>query len=77
MTADNFFVSIDLAVKLLEKDLFLIGTLKKNKPYIPKEFLPHRVKFILKDIKFEVDDKKVFYFSREKLIRVYLASMVE
>jgi hypothetical protein len=35
VTTDNFFTSVSLAEKLLEKNLTLVGTLRKNKPDIP------------------------------------------
>ena len=38
MTCDNWFTSIELAEKLWERNLTLVGTLKKNKPHIPPEF---------------------------------------
>lgn len=44
ITTDNFFTSIELANKLLDRNLTLCGTLRKNKPYIPKELLPARYK---------------------------------
>ena len=41
ITADNFFISVNLAKMLWQIGLFLVGTLRKNKGEIPKEFLPH------------------------------------
>ena len=41
ITADNFFISFDLAKKLWQIGLFLVGTLRKNKAEIPNEFLPN------------------------------------
>lgn len=40
ITTDNFFTSLPLADKLLEKEMTLCGTLRKNEPYIPEELLP-------------------------------------
>lgn len=40
ITTDNFFTSLDLADKLLERNLSLCGTLRRNKTFIPKELLP-------------------------------------
>jgi len=37
ITVDNFFTSISLANKLFEKNLTLLGTLRKNRKGIPKE----------------------------------------
>ena len=53
ITADNFFISVPLAEKLLVQGLFLVGTLKKNKPEIPPEFLNTKV------IKSQID--KIFF----------------
>lgn len=44
ITTDNFFTSLPLADKLLEKGMSLCGTLRKNKPYIPQELLPKSYK---------------------------------
>lgn len=41
---DNWFTSIPLAKKLLDQQLTLLGTLKKNKTEIPPEFLPSKDK---------------------------------
>jgi hypothetical protein len=40
VTCDNFFTSIGLAEKLLERNITLIGTIRKNRAEIPREFLP-------------------------------------
>ncbi|KAI4804290.1 hypothetical protein KUCAC02_025921 [Chaenocephalus aceratus] len=40
ITMDNFFTSIPLAEKLLEKNLTLVGTLRQNKPDIPPVMKP-------------------------------------
>ena len=42
VTADNWFGSIELVQELLNRELTFVGTLKKNKPQIPKSFLPHK-----------------------------------
>ena len=39
LTADNFFSSINLASLLTRKNIFYIGTLRKNKKELPIEFL--------------------------------------
>ncbi len=39
MTVDNFFTSVSLATKLFLIGLHLVGTLRKNKPHIPQQFL--------------------------------------
>lgn len=40
ITTDNWYTSLELANILKEKQLTLVGTVKKNKKEIPKEFLP-------------------------------------
>lgn len=40
ITADNWFSSIDLVHELSKRGLTYVGTLRKNKREIPKEFLP-------------------------------------
>lgn len=42
VTFDNYFTSFELAQKLLSVKLTCVGTLRKNKKCIPKNFLPHR-----------------------------------
>lgn len=42
VTGDNWYSSIELVETFLEKGLTFVGTLKKNKPQIPKQFLPSR-----------------------------------
>lgn len=44
VTFDNWFTSIELINALLQRGLTCIGTLKKNKREIPKEFLPNKEK---------------------------------
>lgn len=39
---DNFFTTLPLARFLMSWKLSVVGTLKKNKPYIPPEMLPNR-----------------------------------
>lgn len=42
ITMDNFFTTLPLAKHLLSWKLTITGTLKKNKPYIPKEMAPNK-----------------------------------
>lgn len=44
VTTDNWYTSVKLANELLDPShkLTIVGTLKKNKPDIPKDFLPNR-----------------------------------
>lgn len=39
VTADNFFISYQLGQKLLEKQITLVGTIRKNKTELPPELL--------------------------------------
>jgi len=39
VTCDNFFTSLSLARKLLEKNVTLVGTIRKNKPELPPEMV--------------------------------------
>ena len=38
ITCDNFFTNVSLVRKLLQKNLILIGRMRKNKPELPTEF---------------------------------------
>ncbi|XP_050063261.1 piggyBac transposable element-derived protein 4-like [Aphis gossypii] len=42
ITGDNWFTSIPLITSLKEKKLTYVGTIRKNKREIPKEFLPNK-----------------------------------
>ena len=42
VTMDNWYTSHPLAIRLLEKNLTCIGTIRKNKREIPPEFLPKK-----------------------------------
>lgn len=42
ITFDNFFTSYELAQDLKRKGLTCVGTVRKNKKFIPREFLPNR-----------------------------------
>ena len=44
ITADNFFTSIPLVTELLAMETTYIGTLRKNKAKIPREFLPAKTR---------------------------------
>ena len=41
---DNFFTTLPLAKHLLSWNLTIVGTLKKNKPYIPKAMAPSKTR---------------------------------
>lgn len=57
ITTDNWYTSIELANVLKNKQLTLVGTLKKNKREIPKDFLP--------SIKRPVDSCLFGFFTRD------------
>lgn len=38
VTMDNYFTNLPLAKELLQKKITIVGTLKSNRPEIPKEF---------------------------------------
>ena len=42
ITMDNYFTDMVLATTFLQNGLTLIGTVRKNKPFIPPSFLPSR-----------------------------------
>ncbi|XP_053968609.1 uncharacterized protein LOC128870040 [Anastrepha ludens] len=42
ITMDNFFTSLNLLESLSSMNLSAVGTLRKNKPCIPKEMLAHK-----------------------------------
>lgn len=44
---DNFFTDLELGRQLLDRRMTLVGTLRKNKPEIPPEFLPHNQRAVL------------------------------
>ncbi|XP_067101197.1 piggyBac transposable element-derived protein 4-like [Osmerus mordax] len=44
ITMDNFFTSVPLAEKLLEKNLTIVGTLRQNKPDIPSVMKPSKLR---------------------------------
>lgn len=44
ITMDNYFTTLPLAKHLISWKLSIVGTLRKNKPYIPKQMAPHKSK---------------------------------
>jgi len=56
ITGDNWFTSMPLIISLKEKKLTYVGTVRKNKREIPKEFLPNKQR---------VETSSVFGFQKE------------
>lgn len=46
VTCDNFFTSYELGQKLLKNKLTILGTIRKNKPELPKNFACHKKMFL-------------------------------
>lgn len=44
LTTDNYYTTYDLALYLLEQGITFVGTVKKNEPDIPVEFLPNKTR---------------------------------
>ena len=44
ITCDNYFTSLDLATSLLQNQLTIVGTVRKQRRFIPPEFLPNRAR---------------------------------
>ncbi|XP_025205105.1 piggyBac transposable element-derived protein 4-like [Melanaphis sacchari] len=44
VVTDNFYTSVPLAKKLLKKKTHLVGTLRKNRRYLPKEVITKKIK---------------------------------
>ncbi|XP_071567686.1 piggyBac transposable element-derived protein 4-like [Temnothorax nylanderi] len=42
ITMDNYFTTLPLAKHLLSWKISIVGTLRRNKPYIPKQMAPHK-----------------------------------
>ncbi|XP_060846028.1 piggyBac transposable element-derived protein 4-like [Rhopalosiphum padi] len=63
LTTDNYYTSIPLAEYLMQKQITLVGTLKKNKREIPPEFLPHKNKAV---------SSSIFGFQKDKMLSSYV-----
>lgn len=74
ITTDNFFTSLELADKLLEKNLTLCGTLRKNKTFIPKELLPAVYKKEFSSMFAFMKDKTMVSYVPKKKAAVILLS---
>ncbi|XP_072375674.1 uncharacterized protein [Diabrotica undecimpunctata] len=63
-TMDNWFTSYEAAEKLQEKNLTLVGTIKKNKPDIPKQLVETNGKYI---------DSSLFVFDENSTLVSYVS----
>ncbi|XP_018407391.1 PREDICTED: piggyBac transposable element-derived protein 4-like [Cyphomyrmex costatus] len=57
ITTDNFFTTLPLAKHLLSWNLTIVGTLKKNKSYIPQEMAPSNVRQVFSTLLQYTDSK--------------------
>jgi hypothetical protein len=70
---DNFFTSIPMALKLYEKNLAIIGTLRQNKPQIPEIFLPNTTKELFSSqFAFDQNLTLVSYTRKVKIIESFI-----
>lgn len=76
VTMDNWFTSVPLAVELLKHGLTMVGTLRKNKPEIPPEFLKKN-KDNFPSTMFGFDNTKtiVSHFPKKNRIVLFLSTM--
>lgn len=78
ITGDNWFSSIPLVDALLEKKLTYVGTLRKNKRELPKEFLPSKTKQLNTSIfGFQKNKTLVSYTERQNKSTILISSMHE
>ncbi|TWW54941.1 hypothetical protein D4764_0240580 [Takifugu flavidus] len=76
ITMDNFFTSVPLAEKLLEKDLTIVGTLRQNKADIPPVMKPSKLREIYSsEFGFRGNMTMVSYVPRKGKSVVLLSTM--
>ncbi|KAF7235524.1 PiggyBac transposable element-derived protein 4 [Varanus komodoensis] len=76
VVGSTFFTSIELAEELISKDLTYVGTLKRNKPYIPPEMQPHPCRKPLSSLfAFDGDYTLVSYVPKKGKAVLLLSSM--
>lgn len=63
ITGDNWFSSVELVDKLKEHGLTYVGTMRKNKREVPKEFLPHKTRSV---------GSSIFGFTNDKTLASYI-----
>ncbi|KAG5891849.1 hypothetical protein JTB14_032899 [Gonioctena quinquepunctata] len=74
ITTDNFFTSKSLGNKLLAKHLTLCGTVRKNKTFFPKEFLPSKTRPFPQSKFVFTKDRKLVSYSADKNRAVIILS---
>ena len=76
LTRDNFFTSLPLAQKRLEKKLIIIGTLRKNKPELLPQFtVPKSKEFKSTLLCFQNDAMIVSYCPKKNYVVPMLSTM--
>lgn len=76
ITMDNFFTSFDLGQKLLEKNLTMVGTVRKNKKFIPPELLKcKKVPLYQSTFAFTDNTTLVSYLSRKNKCTILQSTM--
>lgn len=71
VTVDNWFCSLDLAEKLFEKNLTLVGTLRKNKADIPPGFLQKKKQVPCSDFVYDKNKVLVSFSPNKKKLYFY------
>lgn len=76
ITMDNFFTTLPLAKHLLSWNLTIVGTLKRNKPYIPREMAPSNSREILSTVfGFQPNVTICSYVPKKKKAVILLSTM--
>ncbi|GFY42352.1 DDE_Tnp_1_7 domain-containing protein [Trichonephila inaurata madagascariensis] len=76
ITCGNWFTSIELATELKKHKLTLVGTVKKNKPQIPPEFLPSKNREIGSTLYgFTKDNTLISYVPKKDKAVILLSTM--
>lgn len=74
ITGDSWFSSVELADKLLQNGLTYVGTMRKNKREIPREFLPNKNRLVGTSLFGFVQDKTLVSHVPKKNKSVILLS---
>ena len=76
LTCDNFFTDLDLGKQLLSNGLTIVGTVKKNKAFIPQEFQPNKAREVKSSLfGFTKDFTLVSYVPAKSRAVILLSSM--